>query len=100
MHFDPLYSNKISKRLIALQQLCNKFKGIFVPLAKRSFKANEAIFKSTDNVNDYIIIDTGALDGIGNTTDNYDAHKDIQNGPLINLLMEVVSKSHQLISFQ
>ena len=40
-------------------------------------------FKPTDKVDDYIIINTGASAGIGNANENYGAHQDIQNGPIV-----------------
>ena len=60
-----------------------KFCDKFVPLANRTYKANDATFRSTDKVDDYIIIDTGASAGIGNANENYGAHQDINNGPIV-----------------
>ena len=40
-------------------------------------------FKPTDKVDDFIIIDTGASAGIGNANEDYGAHKDILNGPMV-----------------
>ena len=40
-------------------------------------------FKPTDKVDDYIIINTGASAGIGNANEDYGAHKEILNGPIV-----------------
>ena len=53
-----------------------------MPLTNREYKTNTS-FKSTDKVDDYIVIDTGASTGIGNANEDYGAHQDIQNGPIV-----------------
>ena len=83
MHFDLSLISKLPKHFICLQQLCRKFFDKFVLLTNREYIANEATFKTTDKVDDYIIIDTGASAGLGNAKEDYGAHQDIQNGPLV-----------------
>ena len=46
-------------------------------------RLSPASFKPTDKVDDYIIIDTGASAGIGNANEDYGAHQDISNGPIV-----------------
>ena len=84
MHFDLLLISNIPKRFVRLQQLCQKFFDKFVPLTNREYKANTT-FKATDKVDDYIVIDTGASTGIGNTNEDYGAHRNITNRPLVEL---------------
>jgi len=40
-------------------------------------------FKPTDKVDDYIIVDTGASAGIGNANEDYGAHQETPNGPIV-----------------
>ena len=83
MHFDPSLVSNIPKCFLHLQQLCKKFFDKFVPLTNREYKANEVTFRVTDKVDDYIVINTGASAGIGNANEDYCAHQDITNGPMV-----------------
>ena len=88
VRFDPSLMSNIPKRFICLQQLCRKFFDKFVPLTNREYTANEATlltasFKPTDKVDGYIVINTGASAGIRNANEDYGAHQDIVNGPMV-----------------
>ena len=94
-------NKSVAKQFITIQHLCNKYRDKFVPLNDRDYKANEVLFKPTDKLDDYIVINTGAsLPALAMQMKIMVRTKTSKMDQFLNLPMVVPSKLPQLTSFQ